>query len=94
MVFETILFTGFSTAARLDYSRCALTDDCRTCVRLVGNFALCCEDMKLSTILSTVLIVLVALWLIGLVANIAGALIHVLLIGALIVLVYNFLAGR
>ena len=50
--------------------------------------------MKLSNVLLTVLIVLVALWLIGLVANVVGALIHVLLVAALIVVVYMFVSGR
>ena len=50
--------------------------------------------MSLSNILWLVVAVIVALWLIGLVANIAGNLIHLLLIVALIVLVYNFITGR
>jgi hypothetical protein len=41
-----------------------------------------------------VLVVLVVLWLIGLVANVGGGLIHLLLVVALIVLVYNLLVGR
>ncbi len=50
--------------------------------------------MSLSNILWLVVAVIVALWLIGLVANIAGNLIHLLLIVALAVLVYNFITGR
>ncbi len=50
--------------------------------------------MSLTNILWLVVAVIVALWLIGLVANIAGNLIHLLLIVALIVLVYNFITGR
>jgi len=38
--------------------------------------------------------VLVILWLLGFVMNIAGGLIHILLVLALIVIAYNFLAGR
>ena len=45
-------------------------------------------------ILWLVLIVLVAVWLIGLVLNIAGGLIHLLLVVALVVLVYNLVTGR
>jgi hypothetical protein len=41
-----------------------------------------------------VIVVLVALWLIGLVANVGGGLIHVLLVIALIVIVVNLLTGR
>ena len=50
--------------------------------------------MSLSNILWLVVAVIVALWLIGLVANIAGNLIHLLLIVALAALVYNLIAGR
>jgi len=50
--------------------------------------------MKLSNVLLTVLIVLVALWLVGLVANVVGSLIHLLLVAALVVLAYMFVSGR
>ncbi len=50
--------------------------------------------MSLTNILWLVVVVIVALWLLGLVANIAGNLIHLLLIVALAVLVYNLIAGR
>ena len=42
----------------------------------------------------TILAVLVVLWLLGLLANIGGALIHLLLVLALIVFIANFLSGR
>ncbi len=42
----------------------------------------------------TLIAVLVVLWLLGLIANIGGGLIHILLVLALIVLAYNFLVGR
>jgi hypothetical protein len=42
----------------------------------------------------TIVAVLVILWLLGFVMNIAGGLIHILLVLALIVIAYNFLAGR
>ena len=38
--------------------------------------------------------VLVLLWLVGFVANIAGGLIHLVLVLAVIVLAYQFLTGR
>lgn len=50
--------------------------------------------MSLANILWTVLVILVVLWLIGFVANIAGGLIHILLIVAVIILIYNLIAGR
>ena len=45
-------------------------------------------------LLWTILVVLVVLWLIGFVAGIGGWLIHLLLVVALIVLVFNLLSGR
>jgi hypothetical protein len=45
-------------------------------------------------LLWTILVVLVVLWLLGLILNIGGGLIHLLLVIALIVLVYNLLVGR
>lgn len=50
--------------------------------------------MSLANILWLVVVVIVVLWLIGFVAHIAGNLIHLLLVVALIVLVYNLLTGR
>ena len=38
--------------------------------------------------------ILVLLWLFGFIANIAGGLIHLVLVVALIVLAYQFLNGR
>ncbi len=42
----------------------------------------------------TIIGVLVVLWLIGFIGHIGGGLIHILLIIAAIVLVYNLIAGR
>lgn len=42
----------------------------------------------------TIVAVLVVLWLIGLLAHIGGGLIHILLVIALIVVIYNFVTGR
>ena len=50
--------------------------------------------MSLSGLLWLAIVVLVALWLIGLVANVGGGLIHLLLVIALIVIVVNLLTGR
>ena len=41
-----------------------------------------------------VVVVLVVLWLLGLIARIGGDLIHILLVIALIVLIYNLIVGR
>ena len=42
----------------------------------------------------TIVGVLVVLWLLGLVANVGGALIHLLLVLAVIVFVYNLVTRR
>lgn len=48
----------------------------------------------MAQILWIILVVIVAIWLIGLLAEIGGALIHLLLVVALIILVYNLVVGR
>ena len=45
-------------------------------------------------ILWAVLVIILVLRLLGLVANIGGGLIHLLLVVALIVLIYNLVTGR
>ena len=42
----------------------------------------------------TLLVILFVLWLLGLATNVVGGLIHVLLVVALIVLVYQLITGR
>ena len=42
----------------------------------------------------TIVVVLVSLWLLGFTMNVAGGLIHVLLVIALIVIVLQLLGGR
>lgn len=42
----------------------------------------------------TIIVILVVLWLLGLIANIGGGLIHLLLVVAVIVFIYNLIAGR
>ncbi|HJE51425.1 MAG TPA: lmo0937 family membrane protein [Tessaracoccus flavescens] len=48
----------------------------------------------MARILWIVLVVLLALWLIGFIADVAGGLIHILLVIALIIFVYNLVTGR
>ena len=45
-------------------------------------------------IIWTIAVVLVALWLIGLVAHVAGGLIHILLVLAIIAVVWNLITGN
>jgi len=42
----------------------------------------------------TIIAVLAVLWLVGLLGNIGGGLIHILLVVALVVFIYNMIAGR
>ncbi len=42
----------------------------------------------------TILVILVVLWLLGFSFQIGGSLIHILLVIALIVLIYNLVTGR
>ncbi len=42
----------------------------------------------------TIIVVLVVLWLIGLVVHIGGALIHLLLVIAVILIIWNLITGR
>ena len=42
----------------------------------------------------TILVILLVLWVLGLIANIGGAWIHLLLVIAAIVLIINLLGGR
>ena len=42
----------------------------------------------------TIVAVLVVLWVLGLIGHIAGGLIHILLVLAVIVIAYNLLSGR
>ena len=48
----------------------------------------------LGSLLWTVIVILVVLWILGLIFKIAGGLVWILLVVALILLVYNLVAGR
>ena len=45
-------------------------------------------------ILWTILVIVVAVWLLGLLLDIGGSLIHLLLVAALLILIYNLITGR
>ena len=44
--------------------------------------------------LYTVVVVLLVLWLLGFITHVAGGLIHILLVIAVVVLLFNFISGR
>lgn len=49
--------------------------------------------MSLSSILWMVIVILFVLWLVGLLVHIGGGLIHLLLVVAVVVLIYNLVVG-
>jgi len=49
---------------------------------------------SMAQLLWIIFVIIVALWLIGFIAHIGGGLIHLLLVVALIVLVFNLITGR
>jgi hypothetical protein len=48
----------------------------------------------LSSILWALIVILVVVWLLGFLAHIGGALIHLVLVLALVVLIVNLITGR
>ena len=46
------------------------------------------------SILYVIAVILIVLWLLGFILNIGGGLIHILLVIAIIVIVYNLVTGR
>jgi hypothetical protein len=52
------------------------------------------RNVTLANILWAVVVILVVLWLIGLVGNIGGGLVWLLLVIAAVIVVYNLLVGR
>ncbi len=53
------------------------------------------EDLAtLASLIWAIVVLLVVLWLVGLVANIAGGLINILLIAAIVLVAYNLFVGR
>ncbi len=42
----------------------------------------------------TVMVILVVLWLLGFIGHIGGGLVHLLLVIALVVFIYNMITGR
>ncbi len=42
----------------------------------------------------TIIVILLVLWLLGFIGHIGGGLIHILLVIALIIFIYNLLTGR
>ena len=48
----------------------------------------------MTNILWVILVIVLAVWLIGLLADVAGGLIHLLLVVGVLILAYNIITGR
>lgn len=48
----------------------------------------------MATVLWWILVAVLAIWLIGFIADVAGGLIHLLLVVAVLILIYNLVTGR
>jgi hypothetical protein len=63
-------------------------------IRRAKAAAACGRSRKGTIMLWTILLVLAIMWLLGFSLNVGGGLIHLLLLVALVVLLFNFLGGR
>jgi hypothetical protein len=52
------------------------------------------KSERRKAMLWTIIVLLLVLWLLGLIGNIGGGLIHLLLVVAVIVFLFNLLSGR
>lgn len=52
------------------------------------------KALEEKTMLWTIIVILFVLWLLGLIGHIGGGLIHLLLVVALIVFIFNLVSGR
>ena len=52
------------------------------------------QDLEEASMLWTVFVILLIMWLLGFSLHVAGGLIHLLLVVALVVLIVNLLSGR
>jgi hypothetical protein len=52
------------------------------------------EEIFVANLLWTLIVLCIALWVVGLVVHIGGGLIHLLLVIALVLFVFNVLSGR
>jgi hypothetical protein len=58
------------------------------------SFSGCSNEQKEINMLWTIFVVLLILWLLGFTLHVAGGLIHLLLVVALVMLVINLVSGR
>lgn len=60
----------------------------------VARFTEGLSQKEILIMLWTILVILLVLWLIGLLSNVGGGLIHLLLVVAVVVLIINLVTGR
>ncbi len=90
-VYKPKLPTYFQIVYRQIIVRLGLRDTDKRCLRYYESQS---THKEVFPMLWTIVVILVVLWLLGLVANIGGGLIHLLLVIALIVIAVNLLQGR
>jgi hypothetical protein len=91
---DAVSGTGKNMLARLRGSACA----CLLAAAL-GCRSACLRAQKtgenpIMQIIWTLIVILFVLWLVGLFVHIGGSLIHILLVIAVILLIFNLLTGR
>ncbi len=59
-----------------------------------GSFRVLNSSAKEAFMLWTIMVVLLILWLLGFTLHVGGGVIHLLLVFALVVLIFNLLTGR
>lgn len=64
------------------------------CVRGGNSPSILYQTKKEILVLLWIAIIIAVLWLLGLLTNIGGGLIHILLVIAVVVLVFHFIQGR
>jgi len=52
------------------------------------------QTKESETMLWTIIVILVILWLLGFIGHFGGSLIHILIVVAVIILIYNLVSGR
>ena len=52
------------------------------------------DEGRVEEMLWTIIVILVILWLLGFIGHFGGGLIHILIVIAVIILIYNLVAGR
>jgi Family of unknown function (DUF5670) len=74
--------------------RCSVCVRARTHAGMKARQLLSVEPDKEALMLWTIFAILLVLWLLGMIGSVGGNLIHLLLVVAVVVLLFNLLSGR